>query len=58
LEQFLFNDKLNNKKEDYTILTIDTSDLNIKLYLDPNFKNGYYTEENIKPESIKIFKSI
>ena len=55
LTQFLFDDKLNNKKEDYTTLIINTINLNIKLYKDPNFKNGYYTEENINPENIKIY---
>lgn len=39
------------------LLEIDTTDLNIKLYKDPNFNNGYYTTDNIDSKFIKIRKS-
>jgi hypothetical protein len=54
LDKFIFDNKINNKSEKYIILEIDTTNLDIKLYLDPKFKDGVYTEENIGPEYIKI----
>jgi len=54
------NRKLNNKKDKlndkWIIWEIDTSDLNIKLYKDPNYEGGYYIVDNISPERIKIFE--
>jgi hypothetical protein len=37
------------------IFEIDNSDSFIKkLYKDPNYENGFYTLENIKPDKISI----
>lgn len=43
--------KINDK---WVIYKIDTSDLDIKLYRDPNYENGYYTIDNIPMSKIKI----
>jgi hypothetical protein len=38
----------------WIIYEIDTKDLDIKLYYDPNYLGGYYTLSNIPPKNIKI----
>lgn len=52
------NRKINNKKDKinykWIIYEIDTKDLNIKLYKDPNYINGYYIVDNIPNTLIKI----
>lgn len=52
------NRKINNKKDKinykWIIYEIDTKDLNIKLYKDPNYINGYYIVDNIPKNLIKI----
>lgn len=45
------------KKYDFIIFEIDTTELDIKLYTDPN-SEGYYTQGNIPPKHIAIFKQI
>ncbi len=50
----LFNNKYIDDK--WFIIEIDTSDLNILLYKDPNYESGYYVIDNIKPSSIKIIE--
>jgi hypothetical protein len=47
------NSKIPNTK--WIIYDIDTHNLNIKLYKDPNYSNGYYIIDNIPPDNIKIF---
>ena len=47
------NSKIPNTK--WIIFEIDTQNLNIKLYNDPNYNNGYYVIDNISPDKIKIF---
>jgi hypothetical protein len=46
------NSKIPNTK--WIIYEIDSSNLNIKLYKDPNYINGYYTIDNISPSYIKM----
>lgn len=47
--------KLKNKINDkWVIYEILTKDLNIKLYKDPNYNDGYHTTDNIKIENIRI----
>jgi hypothetical protein len=52
------NRKTNNKKDNindkWVIYEIDTKDLNIKLFKDPNYINGYYIVDNIPKNLIKI----
>ena len=43
--------KINDK---WVIYEINTSELDIKLYYDPNYLGGYYTLTNIPPSNIKI----
>jgi hypothetical protein len=40
--------------DEWVIYEIDTNDLDIKLYLDPNYLGGYYILSNIPTENIKI----
>lgn len=47
--KFTINDK-------WIIYEIETKELNIILYSDPNYKNGYYTLDNIPPDKIKIIE--
>lgn len=42
-----------SKKTDPIILKIIPKDIK-KLYIDPNYINGYFTVDNIKPENIKL----
>lgn len=42
----------------YTILEINTKDLDLKIYKDPNFKSGFFIYDNISPERIKIVEEI
>jgi hypothetical protein len=44
--------KENNKSLEYTILKIDIKDLKIKIFKDPNYKQGYYIINNIEPSRI------
>ena len=48
---------LNKKNIDnsWIIYEIDSSDLNLKLYKDPNYSGGFYCVENIPPTNIKIY---
>jgi len=39
----------------WIIYKIDSSELNIKLYKDPNYNNGYYCVDNIHPKYLSIF---
>ena len=52
------NRKINNKKDNlndkWIIYEINTSGLDIKLYKDPNYINGYYIIDNIPSDLIKI----
>jgi hypothetical protein len=48
-----FNRKNVNTK--WIIYKIDSSELNIKLYKDPNYNNGYYCVDNIHPKYLSIF---
>lgn len=41
----------------WIIYEIDSSELNIKLYKDPNYINGYYAVDNIPSDLIKIIES-
>ena len=43
--------KINTK---WIIYEIDTNGLNLKLYKDPNYIDGYYSVDNIPKENIKI----
>jgi hypothetical protein len=45
--------KINTK---WVIYQIDTNDLDIKLYKDPNYENGYYVIDNIPKDNIKIIE--
>lgn len=45
------------KETEYSILEIDTSNLNMKLYRDPQSQwEGYYTTQNIPPSKIKVLE--
>lgn len=44
--------KINDK---WVIYEIDTDGLDIKLYKDPNYTNGYYSVSNIPAKNIKVF---
>lgn len=46
------NGKISNIK--WIIYEIDSKNLNIKLYKDPNYNNGFYLVDNISPKNIKI----
>jgi hypothetical protein len=46
--------KINDK---WVIYEIDTENLDIKLYTDPNYIGGYYVLSNIPPENIKIIET-
>jgi hypothetical protein len=46
--------KINDK---WVIYEIDTNNLDIKLYIDPNYPGGYYILNNIPKENIKIIES-
>jgi uncharacterized lipoprotein YehR (DUF1307 family) len=48
------NSKINDK---WLIYEIDTNDVEMKLYYDPNYIGGYYTLSNISPTKIKIVKT-
>ncbi len=43
-----------NRNKKWVIYEINTDDLDIKLYKDPNFINGYYIIDNIPPDKIEI----
>lgn len=48
--------KLNNINYKWIIYEIDTKELEISIYKDPNYINrGYYITDNIKPVNIKIY---
>jgi hypothetical protein len=47
--------------KDWVLLKIDTDKIPgeyLKLYIDPNFKYGYYTLNNIPPQAIEKIKEI
>jgi hypothetical protein len=47
-----------SKHKDFTILEIDTTGLNLKLYKDPQSQwRGFYTTNNISPSHIKVHKN-
>ena len=45
--------KINDK---WVIYEIETKDLDMKLYHDPNYLGGYYSLTNIPPNNIKIIE--
>lgn len=53
------NRKINNKKDNindkWIIYEIETNSLDIKIYKDPNYIDGYYIIDNIPSDIIKIF---
>jgi hypothetical protein len=48
------NNKKDNLNDKWIIYEIVTSGLDIKLYKDPNYINGYYIVDNIPSDLIKI----
>lgn len=46
--------KIYNKDTKWIIYEINTDGLDIVMYQDPNYKNGYYILRNIPPNNIKI----
>ena len=42
--------------DSWVIYEIDTSDLDLKIYKDPNFIDGYYILSNIPTNKIKIIE--
>lgn len=40
--------------DNWVIYEIDTNNLDIKLFIDPNYIGGYYTTSNIPPDNVKI----
>ena len=48
--------ELNELNDKWIIYEINTTNLDIKLYKDPNYKGGYYTTDNINPKNIKIYE--
>lgn len=57
LEYEIIKDKNNKNKinSSWIIYEIDSSNLNIKLYKDPNYIGGYYITDNINPKLITIY---
>lgn len=51
-----WNNRNANINDKWVIYEIDNLDSNIKLYQDPNYKNGYYTVDNISPGFIKLIE--
>jgi len=52
----IYTNNLNTINYKWVIFEINTSDLNIKIYKDPNYiDNGYYVVDNIQPDNIKIY---
>ena len=47
---------LNKINDKWIIYEIDTKGLDIKLYKDPNYSNGYYVVDNIYHSNIKIYE--
>jgi hypothetical protein len=47
-----YEDKLNLK---WIIYKIDTDGLNLKLFKDPNYNDGYYLVDNIPPNNLSVF---
>lgn len=45
----------NNINSKWIIYKIDNLELNLKLYKDPNYKNGYYCVDNIHPKYLTIY---
>ena len=54
-EERLYKNELDKINIKWIIYEIDSNNLDIKLYKDPNYSKGYYTIENISPDVIKIF---
>jgi hypothetical protein len=50
--EVLNNSKI-NKNTDFIVLEIDNTILDLKLYKDPNYTNGFYIISNIAPKFIK-----
>lgn len=48
------NNKLNKINSKWVLYEIDSTNLDIKLYKDPNYINGYYITDNIPPNLITI----
>lgn len=48
------DDKFKNHNTKWIIYEIDTNNLDISLYKDPNYNGGYYIVENISPNNLKI----
>lgn len=55
LNSFKFNDKKDKLNTKYTLYEIEMNDKMI-IHTDPNFKNGFYTTDNISPYKMKIIK--
>ena len=49
-----FNNHQNKINAAWIIYEINTSDLNLKLYKDPNYIGGFYITDNIEAKNIKI----
>ena len=57
MDNFIFDDRINDVNNMYSILKINTSDEyydNIKLFKDPNYIGGYYTYQNFRPKDIEV----
>lgn len=52
------NPKLNIDYSKWNIYQIDTTGLDLKMYKDPNYSNGFYLLRNIPPENMKVIKQI
>lgn len=61
-EHIKYINHLNGKEQkyfpDFTYVLLEIKDKNIKLYQDPNYKNGCFTLENINPENITYLQDI
>ena len=61
MKLYYSNRIINNRKDKvnykWIIYEIDTNGLDIKLFKDPNYSDGYYIIDNISNESIKIVDS-
>ncbi len=53
---FKYTNPKSNINDDWIIYEINTTGLDLKLYKDPNFNNGYFIHSNIPKENIKIIE--
>lgn len=60
MKMFYSSKKWGNNKfnidDKWIIYEVDTINLTMKLYSDPNYKNGFYILDNIPPGNIKIIE--